>query len=348
MRNGWQVTCFLALGVLAHLSGSSLNPQSTASPSAYHPGSEVSGLIRVWGSNEMAGVLKKWEDGFCRYQTQVHFEDHLYGTASSIAGLYTGVADISLLGRDIWPIESMAFRSVFSYEPTGISVATGSYDIPKAAYALVIYVHKLNPLSQLTMNQLAGIFGVPKGPDGRRIRMWGDLGLTGKWSSVPIHTYQFDYDNDKSIFFRRVVFAGRYRWRDSTEEFANHVNSDGTVTDSGKLILDTLADDPLGIAVSNPHYANNQVKAIALSADGKRFVSASKASVQENSYPLTRGAWIYINRPLNQAPERRISEFLRYVLSLQGQKDVAADGTYLPLSENAIEKELTSMRKWVR
>ena len=312
--------------------------------SAQHPPeSPISGTIRVWGSNEMAGVLHNWEQGFRSHQPQVQFEDHLYGTASSIAGLYTGVADISLLGRDIWPIEKTAFESVFHHQPTGIQIATGSYDIPKAAYALVVYVNKANPLSQMTLDDLAAVFGVPNDEKARVIRNWGDLGLTGSWSSAPIHLYNFDYENDKSRFFRNRVFADRYRWRDTIREFTNRVNADGSTTDSGQLILDVLATDSSGIAVSNPHYANSHVKPVALSTNERDYVSAGKATVMDRTYPLSRPVWIYINRPPGAPLDPKLAEFLRYVLSREGQDDVVRDGTYLPLPAKIATEELTGI-----
>ncbi len=333
----------ILLGFLVYLFVPAAHAQAPEGLAVYEPIVQVSGVIRVWGSTEMAGVLRRWEQGFNSHQPQIRFDDHLYGTASSIAGLYTGVADISLLGRDIWPIERTAFESVFHYESTGIQVATGSYDVPKAAYALVVYVNKLNPLSQLTLEELAGVFGVADVKGARSLRTWGDLGLTGEWSSSPIHIYSFDYDNDKSLFFRRTVFRGRYRWKDSIIEFTNRVNSDKSITDSGQVILNELANDPLGIAVSNPHYANGRVKPLALSNDGKPFVSADRTSVMERLYPLSRPVWIHINHPPAVRLEPKISEFLRYVLSREGQNSVVLDGTYLPLPTEIVKEQLSGL-----
>ena len=204
--------------------------------------------IRVWGSPQMSGAMRLWEQGFRKHHPEIRFHKELHGTASSIAGLYTGVADIALMGREIWPIETLAFESVFPWKPLGIEVATGSYDIPKATYALVVYVHRSNPLSQLSLEQLAAVFG--------QVLHWDDLGLTGEWAGKPIHKYSFAYENDKSVFFRLRVLKDRYRWDSSATEFSN--------ADAGQSILDALAQDPLGIAISNPHYANREVKPLAV------------------------------------------------------------------------------------
>jgi phosphate transport system substrate-binding protein len=267
--------------------------------------------IRVWGSPQMSGVLRLWKDGFRKDHPEIRFHDELHGTASGIAGLYAGVADIAVMGREIWPIETLAFQSVFPWKPMEVEAATGSYDIPKATYALVVYVHKSNPLSQLTIEQLAATFGRPA-------RTWDDFGLTGDWAGKPIHAYNFEYENDKSIFFRRRVFGDRYRWDSGTREFSG--------ADAGQLILDALARDPLGIAISNPHYANPDVKALALAG-----VTANIETVRNRTYPLTRAVYIYVNRDPKKPLKAGIRQFLDYVLGPAGQRDVARDGTYLPL-----------------
>jgi phosphate transport system substrate-binding protein len=279
----------------------------------------------------MDGVLRLWEHGFEKHHPGVLFKNQLHGTASGIAGLYAGAAELAVMGREIWPIEVMAYQSVFSRAPLQIDVATGSYDIPKSTYALVIYVHKSNPLSKLTLDQLAAVFGLPEGPGAAAIRTWDQLGLPGKWAGRPIHTYSFDYDNDKSVFFRRRVFQKRYRWDSRTREFSNVINSNGESQEAGKLILEALAQDPLGIAVSNPHYAIGNVRALSLDVDGNA-VAATPETVRQRTYPLTRAVYIYTNRDPKRALENNIAAFLRYILSDEGQREVIKDGTYLPLT----------------
>ena len=300
--------------------------------------------MRVWGSPQMSGVLRLWEHGFSKQHPDVQFRDELHGTASGIAGLYTGVADIAVMGREIWPTETAAYESVMSRKPLEIEVATGSYDTPKVTFALVIYVHKSNPLTKLTLDQVARVFGQPRTAGGAAIRTWDQLedqlGLRGEWTGKPIHCYNFDYDNDKSVFFRRRVLGERFRWDSRTREFSNVVNANGETQDAGKLILEALAQDPLGIAVSNPHYANQSVKALALEA-GDKAVKASSETVRDRTYPLTRAVYIYSRKPLDP----NIAAFLRYILSDEGQKDVATEGSYLPLTRDRVSSGLRAIEE---
>src|SRR5579864_2299085 len=157
-------------------------------PAPYVPRQAVSGTIRIWGHGAYAksqdfieGLVQAWEAGFNKHQPGVHFDNHLNGTAAAIGALYTGTGDLALMGREIWPPEVAAFKEVFDYEPTGLNVVTGSFNVRNRGYALVIFVHKDNPLSKLTLTQLDAIYGVERRRGGKPVRTWGDLGLSGEW-----------------------------------------------------------------------------------------------------------------------------------------------------------------------
>ena len=156
--------------------------------SRYSAQQHVSGTIRSWGDKFMGVMLTKWEDGFRRYQPEVRFEDRITSTAHGIPALYFGLADLALVGREIAPLENLGFRRMFKYDPLEITVLTGSYDVPYQTFAFAILVHRSNPLTKLTLQQLAAVFGC--GP-GRNVRRWGELGLTDSWAEKPIHVYGY-------------------------------------------------------------------------------------------------------------------------------------------------------------
>src|SRR6267378_255210 len=83
----------------------------------YRPASDLSGTVRSWGNDEMASLLRSWEEGFRRYHPAVHFTDNLHGPWSAMAGVYTGVADFAWMGHELRKDESMAFEWVFQYKP---------------------------------------------------------------------------------------------------------------------------------------------------------------------------------------------------------------------------------------
>lgn len=284
----------------------------------YVPTSTVSGVVRVWGSPQMGDLLHEYERGFLQVQPSVRFEEHLKSTITAVAGVYTDRADVGLLGREIWPLETQAFESVLGRPPHVIEVATGSFDVPKATFALMVFVAKDNPITALSMEQLARIFG--NGPGS--VRVWGDLGLTGAWAKRPVHLYGFATDNDKSQIFSQLVFKGHGRWSARLNEFSNEGG-----TDAGEKIIRAVAMDRSAIGISNVHYATANVKALPLSArTGSPAVSPTRETVAAHVYPLTRSVYMVVDRP-----DAATLEFLRFVLSRQGAEAVSREGNYLPL-----------------
>jgi phosphate transport system substrate-binding protein len=320
------------------LSGSYFLGQKVTSLPAYVPAHRVTGTIRSWGSPQMTTLMKIWESGLRRFQPGIEFEDRLKGTASAVAGLYAEQAEIALLGRDIWPAEIQAFASIEGYGPASVQVATGSFDVPKATYALMVFVQKENPLSHLSLAQLADIFGSQDGSSEGEPSRWGEVGLAGSWADKPIHRYGFNLENDKSSVFRAIVFNNQRRWNCRMQEFSDSVSGDGL--DAGQQILNALSKDRYGIAISNVHYSTPDTKVLALSdhKDGP-FVLPTKETVQSREYPLARSIHIVINRGPGKPIDPNVLEFLRYVLSREGQHDVVSEGSYLPLTDQLVRSE---------
>ena len=169
----------------------------------YKPESRVSGVIRSWGSNHMATLMKYWQQGFRKYQPNVSFVDTLKGTASAQFGLHVNVADLALSGRELFPYEYYGIYRRSQLYPVEIEVATGSHRVRGKSTAIGVFVHKDNPLSKLTLQQLDGIYGDQRTGGWQKIewvesaartakdniRTWGQLGLTGEWADKPIHVY---------------------------------------------------------------------------------------------------------------------------------------------------------------
>jgi phosphate transport system substrate-binding protein len=91
-------------------------------------------------------------------------------------------------------------------------------------------------------------------------------------------------------------------------------------------------------------YANPQVKALALaSRDGEPFYEATRDNLVSRKYPLTRVIPAYIDRAPGHAVNPRVREFLRYILSREGQQAIDQEGGYLPLSGEAVRAQLRKL-----
>jgi phosphate transport system substrate-binding protein len=318
----------------------------------YRPQAQVSGVIRSWGSKQMGALLKNWQQGFLKYQPRVFFVDSLNGTASAQFGLHVNVADLALSGRQLFPYEYYGIYRRSQLYPVEIEVATGSHSARGKSTALGVFVHRDNPLSKLTLNQLDGIYGDQRtgGWQGiewvesaarsakQNIRTWGQLGLSGEWADKPIHVYGPPGLHPGGVsYFQTRVMGGADTWNESLQEFEDR-----------KLMIETLAKDRYGIAYAAMAYQALQAKALALAEDSDHpFVTPTRATVMNRTYPLSRSAYIYI-APDTPTGDRakidpKIKEFLRYVLSRQGQTNVAREGDYLPLTPQLVRRQLTKL-----
>lgn len=293
----------------------------------------AAGTIRVWGSPQMGELLSLYERGFQQSHPSVRFDVSLKSTVTAVAGLYTRRAEIGLLGRQLWPIEAEAFASVTGHPPLSVEVATGSYDVPKAAFALMVVVHGSNPIASLTMGELARIFGATA--EGS-VHTWGELRLKGVWAKRPIHLYGFPLENDKAQVFSKLVFGDSRRWSCSLVELGNGADH----RDAGERIAEAVAADPDGIGISNVHYATARVRVIPLAqAEGKQPVMPTRETVASRRYPLSRAVFMVID-PADQSDSGRLArEFVRFVLSEKGIAAAGLQNDYLPLTPEIARKQ---------
>ena len=315
----------------------------------YAPAGKVTGTIRLWGHgspkrNFMGRLMDAWIAGFAKYQPDVKFENHMFGTASAIGALYSGAGDIAILGEEISPAAATAFERERHYPPTGIQIATGSLDVNFFDYAHMVFVHLDNPLKGLTLAQLDAVFGAEHRRGPRNIRTWGQLGLTGAWADRRIQPYGWQVDVDFALFFRETVLENSHRWNTDLKEFVHVLRPDGTQYDHGQQILDTLAKNPAGIAISNVRYANPAVRALPLArAEGEPFYAPTKANLIAQTYPLVRIIPAFINVPPGGRADPAVREFLRYLLSREGQQALVHESDYLPLGADAIRRQLAKL-----
>ena len=355
----------IALGMLIGTSlGGIVAAASKASPNAaagdpalafidnlpvYKPAQRVSGTVVLWGHGSfkhdfMGPLVKRWMSGLKKTQPGIALDFRMYGTASAISALFTGMGNLAILGEEISPGAKRAFERAKGYPPTRIDVATGSLATNFFDYAHMIFVHKDNPLDQLTLAQLDAVFGAEHRRGARNIRSWDELGLGGPWERAPIQPYGWKTDEDFALFFREAVLQNSHRWNNAIKEFVHLLRADGTQYDHGQQILDALAKDPRGIAVSNVRYRNPGIKPVALARQaGGPFVEASNATLISQEYPLVRIIPAYVDKAPGASTEPAVREFLRYVLSREGQRALIEESGYLPLGPRAIAVQLEKL-----
>jgi phosphate transport system substrate-binding protein len=339
----------LSLSIIAFAAAA----QDFESLPAYQPERKITETIRVRGDNGQGAMLKLWQDGFLKHHPEARFDTELLSTAHAIPALYLKIADVGLIGREQLPIENLAFRRTYRYDPTEIAIATGSYDVPYRSYAFAIYVNKDNPLERITIPQLASIYGC--GP-GKHIRTWGDLGLKDEWAKKPIHVSGYATGTNLAIFFELKVLSAKpaggqglpegVRWNCDLKQYGTTYAQDGpggaerAVTHADVPMLKDLSEDKYGIAYAGVMTVPPGVKALALAEqEGARYVHLTRETVANRTYPLTRTVYMYINKPIGKPLDPKVREFMRFVLSRDGQQLVTRQKIYLPLTAQAAREQ---------
>jgi phosphate transport system substrate-binding protein len=322
--------------------------------SDYQPTQKISGVIRSSGSAQMAALMKAWQQGFTRFHPEVRFVDVLKGTASGMYGLEMRTADLAAMGRPMNPFERYGTYERSWVYPVEIEVASGSVATPHRSPAYAILVHRDNPVAKLSLKQLDGIFGAERSGGwtalswneqaartrAQNIRTWGQLGVSGPLADKPIHVYGPPLLGSGVItFFQTRVLQGGAMWNEDLREYADR-----------DAMMRDLSNDPLGIAYTALSYATRDVKPVALAeADAGPYVELTAATVADRSYPLSRPIYLVYTIDNEKAEfsdprgDPRVREFLRYVLSKQGQEAVAGEGVYLPLPPSVVREQLKKL-----
>ena len=326
---------------------------------AYAPKQKVSGVIRQWGSNYFADspLGKMWEEGFKKHHPEITFEDELKTALAGIPALTFGMADIAPM-RHITSDEMLLYQRYHSAWPVEVTVVTGSLDVPGWSYALGIFIHQDNPLSRLTVDQLDGIFGaqrsgafqgtewntaVARGPE-KNIRTWGQLGLTGEWAKKPIHVYGYNLRYHIPLTFERLVFQGGAKWNEQLIEFTNYKNADGSTELEAKQVIDAVSKDPLGIGYSSVAFLTPATKSLAIAPRGsEKYVELNLQTLRSREYPLADEVYFYLRKDPGKRVDPKVKEFLRYILSREGQDAVQKDGKYLPLPGRIAAEQLKKL-----
>jgi phosphate transport system substrate-binding protein len=289
----------------------------------YEKVSGVDGSLNSIGSDTLNNLMTYWAEAFNKLYPNVKIQVEGKGSATAPPALTKGTAQLGPMSRTMKPEEIDAFEKEHGFKPTRISVALD---------CLAVYVHKDNPIKGLTLTQLDGIFSKTHKSGSPDITAWGQVGLTDDWEATSM-----------SIFGRNSA-SGTYAY------FKEHVLGKGDYKDTVKeqpgsaAVVNSVATDRAGIGYSGIGYRTSEVRAIPLAKDAKSpLVEPTFANALKGAYPLGRTLYIYVAKKPDEPMPTLIQEFLKFVLSNEGQQIVVKDG-YGPLPAKVVAKQLDVLK----
>ena len=290
--------------------------------------------LNLVGADVMDEITLGWAKIFRKQYPRLSVTMEARASGSGGQALTEGRAHLAPVGRELLPAEEKAFVDKFGYKPFEIKVATGSLGSLGKTATSVILVDKDNPIAGLTMAELDAIYSKTRKRGHADVRTWGDLGLKGDWAARPIHLYGLKPVNGIEQFIKqRVLLGGEYR--DGIE----FVKGKG-FTHAFTVAAEDMAHKPGGLTYALLANLTPNVKVLPIAeAEGAPFVAPTVPSVYSHAYPLSRYVYIYVNRPPGKPLEPKVKEFLKLVLSREGQDVVAREGVYIPLTPETVREE---------
>jgi phosphate transport system substrate-binding protein len=279
----------------------------------------VSGQIKSVGSDTLGNAMELWVKGFHERYPDANITIEAKGSATAPSALLEGSSQFGPMSRIMTPAETEAFEKKYGYKVSSIAVAVD---------ALALYVNKDNPIRCLSVEQVDQIFSANrKGSGGKSISTWGDAGLTGEWATKPIALYGRNDISGTHEFFRTVALFGG----DFKPEVKQQVGSEA--------VVENVAKDKFAIGYSGIGYKTDGVRTVPLSVTfGRQCYDTSAEATYSGNYPIARFLYIYFNKKPNEALDPLRGEFIKYVLSKDGQALTEKSGFY-PLTNDMREKE---------
>jgi phosphate transport system substrate-binding protein len=313
----------LALVALAVATPAAAGPVAVdARIPAYSKTSGISGNLNSVGSDTLNNLMTYWSEGFRREYPNVRIQIEGKGSSTAPPALIAGTSQLGPMSREMKSTELDAFEAKFGYPPTRIRVAVD---------ALAVYLNKDNPVDKMTFKQVDGIFSATRRCGGPELTTWGQLGLTGAWASKPIRLYGRNSASGTYGYFKEIALC--------EGDYKNTVKEQP----GSASVVQGVTEDLYGIGYSGIGYKTSGVKAIALARkEGDPYGTVDPADVYSGKYPLARFLYIYVNKPPNSPTDPLVREFIRYVLSQNGQETVVKGG-YLPIGLEIVNQELPKL-----
>ncbi len=288
----------------------------------YTVASGVSGNLSSVGSDTLANLMTLWAEEYKRFYPNVNIQIQAAGSSTAPPALTEGTSNLGPMSRKMKDKELAAFEEKFGYKPIAVPVAID---------ALAVFAHKDNPIKGLSIEQVDAIFSSTRKCGGKGdVNNWGDLGLTGEWARKDIQLFgRNSVSGTYGYFKKKALCKGDYK---------SSVNEQP----GSASVVQSITQSLNGIGYSGIGYKTTGVRAVPLAKGASDFIEATPETAISGKYPLARFLYVYVNKHPNKDLSPLEGEFIKLVLSQEGQQVVVKDG-YIPLPAKVAAKTLQAL-----
>ena len=322
----WRSVVALGVGVVLLAAGgwAIAEVKVDAGLQAYKATAGVSGNISSVGSDTLNNLMTLWAESFNKFYPNAKIQIEGKGSSTAPPALIAGTAQLGPMSRSMKGTEVDKFEKKFGYKPTPIRTSVD---------ALAVFVNKDNPVKCMTLAQVDAVFSKSRRQGARAdVTTWGQLGLTGAWASKPISLYG------------RNSASGTYGF------FKEHVLKNGDYKDAVKeqpgsaAVVQGVTVDRGAVGYSGIGYATAGVRAVPIAGkQGGTCVEATADNAYSGDYALARFLFVYVNRAPGKPLDPLTREFMKLILSKDGQEVVVKDG-YFPIPASVAKEELAKIQ----
>jgi phosphate transport system substrate-binding protein len=281
---------------------------------SYSPVAGISGNLVSIGSDTLNNLMTLWAEGFKKQYPNVKIEVEGKGSSTAPPALIAGTSQLGPMSRAMKKSEIDAFEKKYGYKPTEIKVSLDG---------LSVFVHKDNPVERLKIEEVDAIFSKTRRGGLKDITDWSQVG--GPKAKISL--------------FGRNSASGTYGFFKDNALFGGDFKSTVKEQPGSASVVQGVGRDKNAIGYSGMGYRTSGVKAVALSKKGSsNYAEPKPENVYNHSYPLWRYLYIYVNKAPNRPADPLVAEFIRFVLSKEGQLVNIKDG-FLPLPAETAKAE---------
>jgi len=258
--------------------------------------------IQIKGSDTMVNLGQAWAEKYMENNPTEFIAVTGGGSGTGFSSLISGTCDIAMSSRNIKD------KEIALAKQKGIN----PFEIKVALDGLAVVVNPKNPVSKLTIDQLAQIFT-------GKINNWKEVG--GLDAKIVILSREVN--SGTHVYFKEHVL--RKGDPNSQEEFA----PTALLLSSSQAIADEVANNPSAIGYYGMGYISPKQKPISVAKDEKtEYEAPTIENVVNGKYPISRPLLLYTNGQ----PQGLIKKFVDFCLSPEGQ-DIVLKTDFVPVSK---------------
>lgn len=286
---------------------------------SYTKATGVAGNLTSVGSDTLNNLMTLWAEDYKKLYPNINIQIQGAGSSTAPPALTESTANLGPMSRQMKGEEIAAFEKAKGYKPTAVPVAID---------ALAVFVHKDNPIKYLKMDVLDAMFSSTRkcGFD-KAVNTWGDAGLSGAWAKRDLQIYGRNSVSGTYGYFKEKALC--------KGDFKNSVNEQP----GSASVVQAVSSSINGIGYSGIGYKTSSSRTVPLMGKDGEIYDANEKNALSGKYPLARFLYVYVNKAPNKPLAPLEAEFLKMVLSKQGQSVVEKDG-YIPMPAKQAAKVL--------